>query len=148
MAGMAKAGMASTLHWPSVADKLSGNDMSWIDTMDLKEASQWTGLSERTLRRFIKEGKINAVMVGAGSTRHWDISPEALEGHVRNMDGHDMTNSEECTNCAWLRQQIDRYDRQLEVKDTQISELHVLLQTAQKALPAPQGRRRWWWPWR
>jgi excisionase family DNA binding protein len=50
-----------------------------MDTMDLKEASQWTGLSERTLRRFIKEGKVKAVMVGAGSTRHWDISLETLE---------------------------------------------------------------------
>ena len=44
------------------------------------------------------------------------------------------------------KRQLESYERLLDVKDTQISELHVLLQTVQKTLPAPQDHKRWWWP--
>jgi hypothetical protein len=36
---------------------------------------------------------------------------------------------------------------QLEVKDKQIEQLHVLLQQAQAALPAPRNNRPWWQRW-
>ncbi len=39
-------------------------------------------------------------------------------------------------------------DQQLEGKDRQISELHVLLQQAQAALPAPKENRPWWRFWK
>ena len=50
-----------------------------------------------------------------------------------------------------LRQELEARDRQLEVKDRQleergreVQELHVLLQQAQKALPAPREHSSWW----
>jgi Tfp pilus assembly protein FimV len=36
------------------------------------------------------------------------------------------------------------YQQQLEAKDKQIEQLHVLLQQAQAALPAPRDNRSWW----
>jgi hypothetical protein len=36
---------------------------------------------------------------------------------------------------------------QLEAKDKQIEQLHVLLQQAQAALPAPRENRPWWRLW-
>jgi excisionase family DNA binding protein len=40
--------------------------------------------------------------------------------------------------------QLDAKDKQLESKDKQIEQLHVLLQQAQAALPAPRDNRSWW----
>ena len=124
--------------------------------MDLREASRQTGLNERTLRRLIKEGRLEAKMVGAGPNHHWEISPEALDGFARAdfpepgpADDSSPDNAraragqQECTNCAWLKGQIEEMHREIE-------QLHVLLQRSQeqfqKVLPAPQPRR-WWWPW-
>ena len=50
---------------------------------------------------------------------------------------------------AELRQQLQTqattYQEQLESKDKQIGELHVLLQQVQAALPAPKEDRQSWW---
>jgi hypothetical protein len=40
--------------------------------------------------------------------------------------------------------QSEAYQQQLEAKDKQIEQLHVLLQQAQSALPAPRDSRPWW----
>jgi chromosome segregation ATPase len=40
--------------------------------------------------------------------------------------------------------QMEILSQQLEAKDRQIGELHVLLQLAQAALPAPRDNRSWW----
>jgi hypothetical protein len=45
------------------------------------------------------------------------------------------------------KEQLSAKDRQLENKDRQIGELHVLLQQAQAALPAPKDHRPWWRFW-
>jgi hypothetical protein len=46
------------------------------------------------------------------------------------------------------KEQLSTKDRQLENKDRQIGELHVLLQQAQAALPAPKDNRSWWRFWK
>jgi septal ring factor EnvC (AmiA/AmiB activator) len=43
--------------------------------------------------------------------------------------------------------QIESWKQQLEAKDKQIEQLHVLLQQAQVALPAPRNNRSWWRFW-
>jgi excisionase family DNA binding protein len=45
------------------------------------------------------------------------------------------------------QQQLEAKDKQLESKDKQIEQLHVLLQQAQAALPAPRDNRSWWQRW-
>jgi hypothetical protein len=44
--------------------------------------------------------------------------------------------------------QSEAYQQQLEAKDKQIGQLHILLQQAQAALPAPRDNRPWWRFWR
>ncbi len=120
--------------------------------MDLRAAREHTGISEKTLRKWIKQGKLEATMRITDHGRQWDISTEAVEGLSRDHDGMvpedrlegsgSMTEPGTCENCDWLRTQID-------TKDQQVRELHILLQQAQeqvnRMLPAPQPRR-WWWP--
>jgi hypothetical protein len=43
------------------------------------------------------------------------------------------------------QEQLAVKDRQLESKDRQIEQLHVLLQQAQAALPAPKDNQHSWW---
>ena len=46
---------------------------------------------------------------------------------------------------ATLQAQNSIFQEQLQAKDRQIGELHILLQQTQAALPPPR-QRRWWWP--
>jgi hypothetical protein len=46
---------------------------------------------------------------------------------------------------ATQQEQLVVKDHQIETKDRQIEQLHVLLQQAQAALPAPRGNGRSWW---
>ena len=44
-----------------------------------------------------------------------------------------------------LRDRVAAQDRELEAKNKQIEQLHILLQQAQSALPSPQSIQRHWW---
>jgi hypothetical protein len=46
---------------------------------------------------------------------------------------------------ALLKSQVLAQQEQLGAKDTQIGQLHVLLQQAQASLPAPKEDRHSWW---
>jgi hypothetical protein len=46
---------------------------------------------------------------------------------------------------ALLKSQVLSQQEQLGAKDTQIGQLHVLLQQAQAALPAAGDHRSWWY---
>ena len=46
---------------------------------------------------------------------------------------------------AAQQNQLESHEQQFEAKDRQIGELHVLLQQAQAALPAPGESRQSWW---
>ena len=47
---------------------------------------------------------------------------------------------------SW-KQEAEAHREQLQAKDRQIEQLHVLLQQAQAALPAPRENRPWWRFW-
>jgi chromosome segregation ATPase len=59
---------------------------------------------------------------------------DALRGTIRRQD----------ETIAQLQEQLQSKDGQLESKDRQIEQLHVLLQQAQAALPAPKEYHSWW----
>jgi excisionase family DNA binding protein len=126
--------------------------------MDLREVRERTGLSEKKLRRLIREGKLEATMIGSGLGRHWEVSEGALDAlgvqpGVQWVDNERTTSVHECVHCQWMQEHLDgqlaRKDEQLAEMAGQIRELHVLLQRSleqgQKALAAPKSRR--WWPW-
>ncbi len=43
-----------------------------------------------------------------------------------------------------LEEMVSMLQHQLEVREREVQELHVLLQQAQAALPAPRDNRSWW----
>ena len=62
---------------------------------------------------------------------------------VENTESVEMTAMKALV--ARLEAQVSAQQGQLTAKDHQIEQLHVLLQQAQAALPAPRGRP--WWRW-
>jgi|GEM_PF-1332300 len=111
----------------------------------ISEAANVLGVSEKTVRRRIKDGSLPAQLVG--EPPRYEIADEAIASLASALPSSRDGWSEEIS--AMLSQladalqgQLKEKDRQLEEKDRQIRELHVLLQTSQEhlsraMLPAP-----------
>jgi hypothetical protein len=98
---------------------------------------------------------LRAELEGELARGRWLIEPVDTDRH---MGGREYTHREDYTNLTTAT--VELLKGQLEEKDRQIAELHVLLREAQGQLkgllPAPQGEeqqwergkkgRRWWWP--
>ena len=126
------------------------------EIVGLEEAAKRLNISIGTVRRKLKTGELVGYQKPRPQGYAWEIElPDGTVDHPTNdptstlpEGSNDMVGEMAALRelVAAQKRQLESYERQLEVKDTQISELHVLLQTAQKALPAPQEHRRWWWP--
>jgi hypothetical protein len=72
--------------------------------------------------------------VTAGELRRLEEIVQFLKGE---LNGRDVQIE------SW-KQEAEAHREQLQAKDRQIEQLHVLLQQAQAALPAPRDSRPWW----
>lgn len=125
--------------------------------MDLREAAYRLGVSERTLRQWLKDGKLAGKLTVTEHGRQWEIPESALPNRAGGQDAEPsgtvpegsgsgqehpssgspggLVEAPACETCLWLRSQI-------EAQNQQIHELHILLQQSHQSLPAP--RRSWW----
>jgi excisionase family DNA binding protein len=108
------------------------------------EAARILRVSEHTVRRRLRSGELEGVQVAGPGGFSWVVTlPEGVQG-----DGPDTGELAAMkTLVDHLERQLDAQQSQLEVKDKQIQELHVLLQQAQASLPAPRNNRPWWRRW-
>jgi hypothetical protein len=110
----------------------------------IQEAAFRLGLSEKTVRRRVLNGRLPGSQVSTPQGFAWmvDIPDDLPEsgGSFGELAALRELN-------AALQSRIDAQDKQLESKDKQIEQLHVLLQQAQAALPAPRDNRPWWQRW-
>ena len=109
--------------------------------VSISEAARQLGISERTVRRRLHNGELAGSQTATPQGFVWtvalpDVMPEGMtSGNV--SDGE----------VAALRELVTVLERQVETKDQQINQLHVLLQQSQAALPAPKENRPWWRLW-
>jgi excisionase family DNA binding protein len=128
--------------------------------LTLVEAAHQLGVSVDTIRRRLQRGELRGQQQPRSQGHMWLVELdedeyEEVSHNSRLADTEqggqaclaacqaDIKRLEEMV--AILQNQIQALGRELEAKNQQIQELHVLLQTAQAALPS--ARNRPWWKW-
>ena len=114
--------------------------------VSISEAARNLGISERTVRRRLHSGELSGSQVATPQGFVWTIAmPDAMP---EGMTNGNVSEGE----IAAIRELLEAYKdevgtlkEELEQKNTQIGQLHVLVQQAQAALPAPTENRRSWW---
>jgi hypothetical protein len=102
------------------------------------EAALKLRVSEQTIRRRLHRRDLPGIQVPSPQGFVWlvDLPDESTTVEVDDTL-HKLVDN--------MQSQIDTLTQELEAKNKQIEQLHVLLQQAQAALPAP--RRPWWRRW-
>ena len=123
--------------------------------MTIGQAASSLGVSEKTIRRRIKSGFLQADLVG--DPPHYEIDFQGLHGG-QDIPGQRVDSNGHKASEGVDKGRSDAYPDlmrilrdQLQEKDRQIKELHILLQGAHeqtsRMLTDGGGRRqRWWWP--
>jgi hypothetical protein len=139
-----------------------------LESLPIVEAAQRLGIHPETLRPRIRRGEVKAHQERTPHGDVWIVEVELAEQVQKtsnqgqagqdgvvdsrvnlNGDSGEVRTLREMV--ALLKDEVEARDRQteswkqqLEAKDKQIEQLHVLLQQAQAALPAPRDNRPWW----
>jgi chromosome segregation ATPase len=128
----------------------------------LVEAAHQLGVSVDTVRRRLQKGELKGQQQPRPSGHIWlvELDEEVnqnsrLANSLADAEHSDQACLAACQAdinrleemVAMLQAHIVTQGRELEAKNQQIQELHVLLQTAQAALPAPREGRPWWQFW-
>jgi excisionase family DNA binding protein len=138
--------------------------------LTIPEAARLLRVSEQTVRRRLRSGELKGSQVSSVGGFAWmvdlpdDLSQDrqvddletgeiaAMRALMSRMEAQidaqqrQLEKQEEA--CRWQLEAKDKQTQsQLEAKDKQIEQLHILLQQAQAALPAPRDNRSWWRFW-
>ena len=123
----------------------------------LPEAAQRLGVSVDTVKRRLRRGELKGQRVPRPQGYTWLI--ELPDSQIDSMADSTASSTAELDSAtievlnlremlAMAQSQIATQKEELANKNKQIEQLHVLLQQAQAALPAPRDSRRWWRLWR
>ena len=113
----------------------------------IQEAAHKLGVAESTIRRRLRNGELEGQQMTTPQGFTWmvELSEDLLAAQESQSTGEDGVLRELVD---VLRYQVTGLEGQLGTKDRQIEQLHVLLQQAQAALPAPRSNKSWWRIWR
>jgi len=110
-----------------------------VDKMSIGEAARRLGVSTDTIRRRIGKGELLA---------HREPTPQGYRWEVELQPDNQPVNDHEGNTAALvtiLQAQVQAQAEELDARRVEVQQLHILLQTAQAALTAPE--RRTWWRW-
>ena len=120
--------------------------------MTITEAAEYLRVTERTVRRRLHNGELRGRQVTTPQGFTWVVElPDSTP--YDNVSNHVSDQVEEPNYQAILKeleatkQLVTVLTNQVDIKDRQIEQLHVLLQQSQAALPAPRDGRSWWKFW-
>jgi hypothetical protein len=132
-----------------------------VELVSLPEAAQRLGVSVDTVKRRLRRGELKGRQEPRPQGYTWLIEvPDNNSGSTADSNATSMADLDSGTvevlnlremltmaqaQITVQQEQLAMKDQQLETKDRQIEQLHVLLQQAQAALPAPRENRRSWW---
>jgi hypothetical protein len=120
--------------------------------VSIAEAAHMLGMSQDTVRKRLRLGELTGEQVRAPGGFRWLVE---LPGENAEPQGQCETHQEGTTSevpyvrelIASLQAQIQAQQEELEARRREVEQLHVLLQQAQAALPAPRDNRPWWRFW-
>jgi hypothetical protein len=134
--------------------------------VSIAEAGHRLGISQDTVRKRLRLGELTGTQVRAPGGFRWMVElPEDVPGAETKKNGNKEAEDREDQSLAEsvaalsarvegqqelieaLQSQIQSQKDQLEARGREVQELHVLLQQAQAALPAPREGRAWWRFW-
>lgn len=110
-----------------------------VEKVSVGEAARRLGVSTDTIRRRISKGELIAHREPTPQGYRWEIE---LQPNDQPLNGQDSNLEVLVTT---LQAQVQAQGEELDARRREVQELHVLLQTAQAALTAPE--RRPWWRW-
>src|ERR671914_1083019 len=114
------------------------------------EAATHLRVSPDTIRRRIRNGELHARREPTPQGYVWRVElPEEEPTEEAALEATNSTAWRELVDVlkdevALLHEQLAAHQEELGSKNKQIEQLHVLLQQAQSALPAPRDNRSWW----
>jgi len=130
--------------------------------VSIAEAAHRLGISQDTIRKRLRVGELAGERVKASGGFRWLVelpedvresgTPEYLDentGEASGLQGIVATlhaqNQSLQDHLATLQAHVQSQGEELEARRREVQELHVLLQQAQAALPAPKENRHSWW---
>ncbi len=121
-------------------------------SVPIQEAATLLGVSESTLRRRVRSGQVNARQMETPQGFKWwvDVDIDDTSDYVNDQVNGQVDDQVPGDPLGEKERTIRFLAEQVEAQRQQIRELHVLLQTAQAALPPPAAepeRRRGFWGW-
>ena len=106
----------------------------------ISEAARRLGISEKTVRRRVHNGELPGTQVSTPQGFTWMVD---MPDEVPSDDNGVGESGNE--NHSDLRELVETLKGELVRKNTQIEQLHVIIQQQALALPAPKENGRSWW---
>jgi hypothetical protein len=128
-----------------------------LELVTLPEAAQRLGVSVDTVKRRLRRGELRGQHVPRPQGYTWLVElPDSQMGGMADCTASSTAALDSATievlnlreMLAMTQSQIATQKEELLSKNKQIEQLHILLQQAQAALPAPKDTRPWWQFWR
>jgi len=123
-----------------------------VQEVTITEAAQLLGISSATIKRRLKAGELNGRQASRPQGFLWMVeidqdhsSTPPTTGSRNGGSNSNSTGTELGSLVAVLQAQVASQAEELDARRREVQELHVLLQTAQTALPSPQAQRQGWW---
>jgi len=123
-----------------------------MELVTVPEAARRLGVTEDTVKRRLRKGELQGERKARPQGYTWmvELPDEESETDSTVTDtvsspGDDTVDHRENNGeIRRLEEMVSMLQHQLEVREREVQELHVLLQQAQAALPAPRDNRPWW----
>lgn len=122
-----------------------------MELVTVPEAARRLGVTEDTVKRRLRKGELQGERKARPQGYTWMVELPDEESETDTVTGtvsppdddtvnHRVNNGE----TRRLEEMVSMLQHQLEVREREVQELHVLLQQAQAALSAPRDNRSWW----
>ncbi len=129
-----------------------------MERVAIAEAARRLGVSADTVKRRLRSGELRGHKQPGRGGFSWliEMDESSPSNSVGNAPANAPANDVEVQALRELvetlraqvtaqQNQLEYHQQQFEAKDRQIGELHVLVQQAQAALPAPKENHQTWW---